>query len=266
MKKTLLILAAVIGISSGFTPPDAASTTPLQMVFQNGEWFKFRIHYGIFNASYATMQVNESTLNGKPVYHIKGRGKSTGMLHWFFKVDDRYETYIDRNTVKPYRFIRDIDEGGYTKDVQIDFNHETGKAIVNDKKKKKIETLDIEPSTQDMMSAFYHLRNTVDINTLTSGDEFKLPMFFDKENYDFKLKFIKRDTIDTKFGKAPALQFRPYVLSGRVFKEKESLTVWISDDENKIPLQLKAKLAVGSLTASLDGYKGLKHEFKTLAN
>ena len=264
MKKTIFIsglLAIAILISTGFT--NYEFNPPNDMVFKNGEWFKFRIHYGIFNASYATMKVTESTLDGKPVYHIKGKGKSTGMLHWFFKVNDRYETYIDRNTVKPYRFIRDINEGGYTKDIQIDFNHDTGKAIVNDKKKKKVETLDIKPSTQDMMSAFYHLRNTVDVNTLSSGDEFNVPMFFDKENFDFKLKFLKRDTIRTKFGKVPALEFKPYVMSGRVFKEKESLTVWISDDENKIPLKIKAKLMVGSLTASLDDFKGLKHQFKT---
>lgn len=241
-----------------------SSKKPQEVVFKNGEWFKFRIHYGVFNASYATMHLTETTLNEKPVYHIKGAGKSTGLLHLFFKVDDKYETYIDRNEVKPYRFIRNIYEGGYTKDIQIDFDHKNGKALVHDKKNKKRDTLDIKPSTQDMMSAFYHLRNTVDIHDLKKGDSFKLPMFFDKENFEFKLKFLGRDTLKTKFGKAAALQFRPYVMSGRVFREEESLTVWVSDDLNKVPLQIKAKLAVGSLTASLDGYNGLKHPFSSL--
>ncbi|EAS20912.1 conserved hypothetical protein [Flavobacteria bacterium BBFL7] len=260
MKKFILPLLAIFIATTAFMP----TTAPPEMAFKKGEWFRFRIHYGVFNASYATMQVNEAKLNGKEVYHIKGKGKSTGLLHLFFKVDDRYETYIDRNTVKPYRFIRDIDEGGHTKDIQIDFDHDTGTAVINDKKHNKVDSIKIEPSTQDMMSAFYHLRTIVDINSLEKGDEFKLPMFFDKENFDFKLKFLGRDTIRTKFGKVPALEFRPYVQSGRVFKEEESLTVWISDDENKMPLKIKAKLAVGSLTADLDAFKGLKYQFKSL--
>ncbi len=260
MKKTLLILLAIFISTTAFMP----STAPPEMAFKEGEWFRFRIHYGIFNASYATMQVTENQLDGKDVFHIKGKGKSTGLMHLFFKVDDRYETYIDRTTVKPYRFIRDIDEGGHTKDIQIDFNHDSGTALINDKKRNKTESINIKPATQDMMSAFYHLRTIVDIKTLEKGDEFELPMFFDKENFDFKLKFLGRDTIRTKFGKVPALEFRPYVQSGRVFKEEESLTVYISDDENKMPLKIKAKLAVGSLTADLDAFKGLKYQFKTL--
>jgi hypothetical protein len=84
-------------------------------------------------------------------------------------------------------------------------------------------------------------------------------MFFDEENYEFKLKFLGRETIKTEFGKINTLIFRPYVMAGRVFKEQESLTLWVSEDENKIPLRIKADLAVGSLRADLESFKGLKH-------
>ena len=70
-----------------------------------------------------------------------------------------------------------------------------------------------------------------------------------------------REDLKTKFGTVPTMIFRPLVQSGRVFKEEESLTVWISDDENKIPLRIKANLAVGSIKADLDGFKGLKNPF-----
>jgi hypothetical protein len=260
MKKIFLLLIAVFGTTTAFTPSSNTTTLPDQLAFEDGEWFKLRIHYGIFNASYAELKVNNARLKGKPVYHIKGKGKSTGLLDLFFKVDDKYETYIDRETVKPYRFVRNIDEGGHTKNIQIDFDHEAGTALVHDKKHKEKSTVKIAPSTQDMMSAFYHLRNMVDIDNLKLGDEFTLPMFFDKENFDFKLKYLGEDVVKTKFGKITALTFRPYVQSGRVFKEEESLTVWISKDKNKIPLKIKAKLAVGSLTADLEDFKGLKHD------
>jgi hypothetical protein len=266
MKKILFLMMSVFVTSTAFTPGTAFIETPQQIAFEDGEWFKFRIHYGVFNASYAEMKIEKARLRGKPVYHIKGRGKSTGLLHLFFKVNDKYETYIDRETVRPYRFIRKIDEGGHTKNIQIDFDHEAGTAVVHDKKHKEKSTVKIEPSTQDMMSAFYHLRNMVDIETLKLGDEFTLPMFFDKENFDFKLKYLGEEYIKTKFGKVASLKFRPYVQSGRVFKEEESLTVWISKDKNKIPLRIQAKLAVGSLTADLEAFKGLKHSFKIIAD
>jgi hypothetical protein len=235
-------------------------------VFESGEWFKFRIHYGMFTASYATLSVNNSTINDKNVFHIKGTGKSTGLLSLFFKVDDNYQTYFDKKTGNPYRFIRKIDEGGHTKDVQIDFNHETNKAFVNDKKHKEKSTHSIKPNTQDMLSAFYYLRNNVDTKALKKGEEVKINMFFDEENFNFKLKFLGREVVKTEFGKVKCLKFRPYVQSGRVFKEKESLTVWISDDKNKMPIRLQADLAVGSIKADLDAYKGLKYPFKIIVN
>ncbi|WP_194851809.1 DUF3108 domain-containing protein [Nonlabens antarcticus] len=263
MKKNILLLLALCTITVGFSP--AYDTEPSQ-AFNNGEWFKFRIHYGIFNASYATLEVKDTKLNGKNVFHLKGKGKSTGLMHLFFEVDDRYESYIDQKTGAPYRFIRDIDEGGHTKDIQIDFDHDAKIATVNNKKHKEITKMSIKPGTQDMISAFYHLRNAVDVKTVTPGDEFVLPMFFDNENYDFKMKFLERDVVRTKFGKINALKFRPYVQSGRVFQEEESLTVWISDDDNKIPLKIQAKLTVGSLTADLDAFKGLSHSFKKIVD
>ena len=76
-------------------------------------------------------------------------------------------------------------------------------------------------------------------------------MFFDEENYGFKLKYLGKETIKTEFGKVKTVKFRPYVMAGRVFKEEESLTLWVSADKNKIPLKIKADLAVGSLRAEL---------------
>lgn len=236
-----------------------------QKAFEGGEWFKFRIHYGPFNASYATLEVKETQLNNKNVYHVVGKGKSTGLLHLFFKVDDNYETYIDKRTNLPHRFIRQVDEGGYTKDVQIDFDHSSNTAYVNDKKHKKESTFTTSENVQDMLSAFYYVRNNLDAKNLEPGEEFQFKMFFDKENHDFKLKFLGREVVNTKFGKIATLKFRPYVMAGRVFKEKESLTIWVSDDKNKMPVKLKAELAVGSLDADLDEFKGLRHPFRIIA-
>ena len=231
--------------------------------FQKDEFLEFKINYLSFNTSTATLNIKNEILNGKPVYHVIGEGKSSRFLSLFFKIRDRYETYIDTKTYQPYKFVRDINEGGYTKDIIIDFDQTNNKATVNNRKHKTKEVFDTEPNIHDMISSFYYLRNNIDPSTLKEGDETKLTMFFDNENYPFKLKFLGRETIRTNFGKKSCLLFRPIVMADRVFKEKESLTVWISDDENKIPVKISAELAVGSLTANLSEYRGLKHPFTT---
>lgn len=235
-----------------------------QKAFQEGEWLKFRIHYGMFNASYATIEVDETHLNNKPVYHLKGRGKSTGLLHLFFKVDDDYQSFIDQRNGKPYKFIRKINEGGYTKDLEIDFDHHHNKAYVFDRKHDEKHVYTTRENVHDMLSAFYYLRNNINAEALNEGDEMNLNLFIDDENMHFKLRFLGREVIKTKFGKVATLKFRPLVMAGRVFKEKESLTFWISDDANKMPIKISADLAVGSLDASLDAYKGLKHPFRII--
>ena len=231
--------------------------------FQDGEWFKFEMNYsGFLKAGNATLSVNETNLNGKSVYHVVGKGWTTGAIKWFFKVKDRYESYFDKVTGAPYKFIRKIDEGGHTKDVEINFDHDAKLAEVKNLKKNEISTINTEQDVQDMVSMYYYLRNQIDISTLKVGDEIKTNMFFDEENYGFKLKYLGKEIIKTEFGKVKTVKFRPYVMAGRVFKEEESLTLWVSADKNKIPLKIQADLAVGSLRADLKAFKGLKHPFE----
>ena len=91
-------------------------------------------------------------------------------------------------------------------------------------------------------------------------------MFFDNETTKFRLKFIDREEITTKFGVVSTMVFRPLVQTGRVFKEEESLTIWITSDDNKLPVRIKANLVVGSIKADLEEFKGLKYPFKIMSN
>ena len=230
--------------------------------FKEGEWFEFEMSYsGFLKAGTATLELNEASYKGKPVYHVVGKGWTSGLISLFFKVDDHYESYFDKTTGLPYKFIRQIDEGGHTKDVEIEFDHPNNKVNVKNNKHNTLEAFATEKDIQDMVSAFYYLRNNYDTDDIKEGDVVSLNMFFDEENYKFRLKFLGRETIRKFGGKIKTLKFRPYVMAGRVFKEQESLTLWVSADENKIPLKIKADLAVGSLRASLEKYKGLKHPF-----
>ncbi|WP_242092160.1 DUF3108 domain-containing protein [Aestuariivivens sediminicola] len=263
MKKKLVILLLVFVAQIGMAQTQFMKAKTEESAFGGGEWFKFKMSYsGFLKAGNATLTVKESLYDGKDVYHVTGKGWTTGMIKWFFKVRDRYESYFDRYTIRPYFFIRNIDEGGHTKDIEIEFDQENNKAFVNDKKHNKKSVFDTKPNIQDMVSTFYYLRNNLDTEKLKKGDEVRVDMFFDEENYGFKLRYLGEDEINTDFGTVEALKFRPYVMAGRVFKEEESLTLWVSKDKNKVPLRIKADLAVGSLRADLEAFKGLKHPFK----
>ena len=255
MKNILLIAFVFLSVQFSFAQKEQA--------FQGGEWFKFEMSYSNWlKAGNATMSVEETVYNGKPVFHVVGKGWTSGAIKWFFKVKDRYESYFDIKTGLPYKSIRQIDEGGHTKDVETEFDQINRKAYVNNKKHNTKNTYSTEKDVQDMVSAFYYLRNNYNTATIKEGDVISLNMFFDEENYNFKLKYLGRETIDTKFGKVKTLRFRPYVMAGRVFKEEESLTLWVSADNNKIPLRVKADLRVGSLQANLEAFRGLKHSFQ----
>ncbi|RZJ53458.1 MAG: DUF3108 domain-containing protein [Flavobacterium sp.] len=253
MKKFVLIILVLTTFAFDTQKEDA---------FDTGEYFKFRIHYGIINAGYATLEVKDATINNKKVFHAVGKGYTTGMSKFFFKVEDLYESYFDKENGNPYRYIRKIDEGGYTKNQEGFFNPAENRILVKDYKRKSEKTLVTTDNVQDIVSSFYYLRNHPSIDKLKSGESIVIDMFFDDEITKFKLKYIGIQDITTKFGTVTTMVFKPSVQKGRVFKEEESLTLWITDDDNKVPIRIKADLAVGSIKADLDEYKGLKNPFK----
>ena len=231
--------------------------------FKGGEWLRYKMSYsGFLRAGTAVLEVEETDLNGKKVFHTKGSGWTSGMIKWFFKVDDVYESYFDKNAVKPYLFKRKIDEGGYKKHTITKFNYNLGNAYVQDFIKQKDTTVNVL-NAQDMLSAFYYLRNQ-DVKDMKKGEEIAIDIFMDSQIYPFKLRFLGKEVLKTTFGKVNTLIFRPLVQSGRVFKAQESVTIWITDDENKIPIKMRASLSVGSLRAELEAYKGLANSFKVL--
>lgn len=231
--------------------------------YQSGESFSFQISYGLINAGKATLSLEEKMHNGQSVFHANGKGWTTGLTKSFFDVKDDYQSYFDKESGKVYRYVRNIQEDGHKKNEEGNFNHSSKQISVHDKIKNTKKSFALENSeVQDMLSAFYYLRNHPQVNGMKVGESITLHLFFDEENYKFKLKLLGKEKINTKFGKINALKFRPYVQAGRIFKEEESLTVWVSDDDNKMPLLIQADILVGSLKAKLISYKGLKHESK----
>lgn len=264
MKKHLFILFLFLTLTSFSQSVKVENNTTKGLAFKSGEWLKFRMSYSNFlNAGYSTIEIKDTSNKGKEAFHIIGKGKSTGIISLFFKVKDDYQTFIYKESLQPYRFIRKINEGGYTKNKEILFDYEKKEAIVKNYKHNTQSRHPISNEIQDLLSSLYFLRNQ-DLSNLKIGQNLELQMFFDQEINNFKLQFLGKEVIKTKFGKINTLAFRPMVQAGRVFKKQESVTIWVSDDENKIPLKIKASLAVGSLRADLDAFKGLAHPFNII--
>lgn len=229
-------------------------------VFKSGEWLRYKMSYsGFLRAGTAVLELSEKDFNGKKVFYTKGTGWTSGAVKWFFKVEDRYESYFDKDTIKPYLFKRKINEGGYKKHRITSFNYKSNKAYVQDFTLQK-DTSVVFSRVQDMLSAFYYLRN-YNVKNMKKGEEIGIDMFMDSQVYPFKLRFLGREILKTKFGTLKTMIFRPLVQSGRIFKAQESVTLWITDDANKIPVKLSADLSVGSLRADLEAYKGLANPF-----
>jgi hypothetical protein len=224
--------------------------------FKRGELLKFRLHYGIIDAGIATLSVTEEQkeLGGRKTMHVVGLGSSKGAFDFFYRVRDRYETYIDEEAMIPWVFVRRVNEGGYKIEQDYMFNHYSEKVNVGGG-----EVFEIQPNMQDMLSAFYHARN-LDLSNATPGEMYSINCFMDKEVWPLQIKFICKENITTDLGTFRCLKFRPIVQKGRVFKREEDLNIWITDDKNHIPILGQADVLVGSIKAELTSYSGLANE------
>lgn len=231
--------------------------------FKSGEWLKYKISYsGWLKAGEATVSLTNDKINGIDLFHSKMVGKTTGALNLLFKVRDRYESFFENENILTNKFIRNINEGGYKKNIEIRFNHDKDEATVNNLKTKSLKNFKIKKNAQDMVSVFYFLRKYFSINDLDDKNEISVNMFFDSENYNLKIKYLKTEIINTNFGKILCFKIRPYVQYGRVFKKDESLTMWITADDNRIPIKVKADLIVGSIRIDLESFSNLTNSFK----
>lgn len=220
--------------------------------FKRGEKLTYRIHYGVLDAATATLEITDENkqIGGRNSLHVVGIGTSKGSFEWFFKVRDRYETYIDEEALVPWIFIRRIDEGGYKMSQNQVYNHYK-KQVDSDGK-----IFDTPEGVQDMLSAFYFAR-TMDFTNAKKGDLFSVPTFMDNELWELKIKYLGKETIKTEVGKVKCLKFVPVVQKGRIFKKEEDLKMWISDDKNHVPIRAQCEILFGSLKIDLQECSGL---------
>jgi hypothetical protein len=208
-----------------------------------GEYFQFSIDWNGLNGGSSLMQVqNLHTVDGRRTYRIVTKAESNSFVSRFYKVRDRAESFIDAETLVSRRFIKHLREGGFKQDIDVRFDQEEKKAVYAGG-----PTLDVPGQVHDVLSAFYFVRT----RPLPIGSSFTIQTHDNRKSYAMEVKVHKRERIEVPAGKFDCILVEPVLKSEGVFQSKGSIFVWLTDDERRIPVLVKSKVPVGSISVSL---------------
>lgn len=226
------------------------------MAFHGGEALTtfFSYHWGAIwlSAGEATMTVEAATFDNEPCYHIVGLGQTYKSYDWFYKVRDKYETYMDTTTLTPFKFIRNVDENGFKIYNNVLFKQDEGKAVSTH------GTYNVPGCIQDIISAIYYMRNT-DMSKVQINQTIPLTVFLDDSVYPLYVRYIGKADVKTNYGEFKCFKIKPLTIKGTIFKGGEDMVIYISDDANKIPVLITSPIAVGEIRADLSAASGLRN-------
>jgi len=222
----------------------AARRKPMAKVpWKVGEYFQFSIDWSGLNGGNALMQVqNLQTTEGHRAWRIITKAESNSFVSKFYKVRDRAETYVDAESLFTRRFEKHLREGGYRKDLAVRFDQTRRKAIYEDGR-----SFDVPAQVHDVLSAFYYVRT----RPLVEGSSFSIPTHDNEKSYEMVVRVLRRERVEVPAGKFDCVVVEPVLKSEGIFKSKGQMFVWLSDDERRIPVQVKSKVPIGSISVSL---------------
>ncbi|WP_419801811.1 DUF3108 domain-containing protein [Mucilaginibacter sp.] len=224
------------------------------LAFKDGEQLSYRLKYGIFSAAEANLKIEESGIKfeGKPTYHIVIDGKTSGSFDIFFKVRNRYESFIDRITTLPYYYTENRREGKYRRSDKVSFDYENKKITA------QTGTFPFKGQVFDLPSAYYFARN-LDLTKIKPGDELKLQYFSEKKIETLGITYVGKEDVTCDLGTFNCLKFCPSILPGRIFRKDSKLYLWITNDGNRIPVKAQVEILVGTVTLEITKASGLKY-------
>jgi hypothetical protein len=259
MKKYFLALLFVTGfLSAAFAQDITLVSDP---VFKAGEQLSYRLKYGFFTAAEADLRVENTDIkyNGRPAYHIIVEGKTAGSFDVFYKVRNRYESYVDEKTLLPYFYAENRHEGSWNHSDKVTFDHETNKITANK------GTYPYTGKVFDFVSAYYFARS-IDVSKLHVGQTFELKYFLDDGINSLGVTYVGTEKVTCPMGIFNCLKFNPTIMPGRIFKKNSKLYLWITNDDNRIPVKAQVEVVVGSITMELTNAEGLKFPLDPLKN
>jgi len=224
------------------------------LAFKDGEQLTYRLKYGIFTAAEANLRIEESEIkfDEKPTYHIVADGRTAGSFDVFFKVRNRYESYIDRTTTLPYYYTENRREGKYRRTDKVTFDHDSKKVTA------QTGVYPFKGQIFDLPSAYYFARN-LDLSKTKVGEELTLQYFSEKKVETLGITYLGKENITCSLGTFNCLKFSPSIVPGRIFRKDSKLYLWITNDGNRIPIKAQVEILVGTVTLEIANAKGLKY-------
>jgi len=255
-----LLLATAGGTATG------QNCTVKQINFKSGEKVTYRAVYNWgfiwVNAGDVEFLVRDTTYMQQSALHLVSRGWSLKKYDWFYKVRDSFESIVHPKTLQPYWFERDTYEGGFEAYNRYIYKRDEGILDIishtSDRPYKR-DLLPLKDCTFDVVSAIYYCR-TLDFDKYKKGDKIPITMAIDDEVFDLFLRYKGKERLKTRDGTVfNTIRFSALLVEGTIFKGGEDLEVWVTDDDNRVPVLVEAKILVGSVKAVLTGMEGLKH-------
>lgn len=260
-------------VSKGTSCVPVKTTSEEELAFRSGERMDFILHYkwGSINTDVgtATVTLDSLTFNGQKAFKCTASGRTKKFFDVFFKVRENFSSWFTREGMRPLKFTRDTYEGGY--EARNTYLYEWDAAepyiaadVYTSKMGQKSMQLPLTPCTYDLPALFFFARN-MDVENVEPGKRYPMTFAIDEEIYNVYFILHGRETIKVKgLGTVNTIRFAAKLLEGEVFKGEEDMTIWVSDDENRLPVYFEAPLRVGVAAGRMSGYGGLKSPFTSL--
>ena len=229
--------------------------------FKVGEDLEYGVGYvfwGIWvKAGVVNFTVKDSLIEDNSYIHLYAYGRTLEKYDWMFKVRDTYESLVDKQKLKPYYFHRDVSEGGDENEEYAYFDYDSLHA------KSANGKFDIQSCSYDVMTAIYYCRG-IDWTSYQMNDTVPLNLFLEDSTYQVYVRYLGKEVIDTKLGKFRTIKFAPLLIEGTIFEEGEDMMVWVTDDDNKIPLRVTSPILIGEVRAEISNWKNIKNEISSI--
>lgn len=247
----LFFVSIEMGIAEASVDSSQMSITEFDPYVENvafgvNEKLTFDINYGFVNAGTANMEVVRLIdYDNRPCYQIVTTANSNSFFSTFYKVEDRVESIVDALGIFSWRFEKRLKEGNYRSDRTYEFDQRNNKVFYNE------DTLVVPPQVQDAISVLYYIRT----QDLKVGEMIRVDNFTDGKLYPLEINILKKETITVKAGTFDCIVVEPLQKGVGIFKHEGKLKVWLTDDRLKMPVQMKSKVIVGSITAELTDFQ-----------
>jgi len=238
--------------------------------FSTGEVLEYKVNFGFFTVGKATTVVERKifNINARPCYKVDAFGETLGFVSWITKVNDQWGAYIDTAALVTHVSYRKIQEGNYRKDELITYDHDKLQAEVKVMDQKtgiygEAKFYKTPENVRDLVGGFLYLR-VIEFSKYKKGDTLTISGFFEDTPYNLKIIYSGKEKVRTRIGIIPCHKLVPVMPDNKLFDGENSITCWISDDGNKLPVKIQAKMFIGSTGVELVSFKGLRNQFRIL--